>query len=240
MNDKDRIKIAVGCLLLVGTVVALFFAFRGGGGDDDDGPSKAPSKAPSQAPENLQAFTRDQKYPEGTKSEIGPNPPTQSKSQYANNVRFADQVYVKEFGGPFGSGKEYMTAMKGSQSSPGYGFRGTPPSTSLSTSKFDNYPSVYDNNGIIYRAIKGQTCTAEPMAHLMSMVIDTCDATCTKDNGCIGYHFNFTTGSCHTFGECDDLKKAGTNTKLFVKSQVYPAQKQPSPMLKGTGGLGAR
>lgn len=229
MNDKDRIKIAVGCFLLVGAIVALFFAFRG---SDDEG---------SKGPENLQAFTRDQKYPDGTKSEIGPNPPTQSKSQYANNVRFADQVYVKEFGGPFGSGKEYMTAMKGSsQSSPGYGFRSTPPSTSLSTSKFDNYPSVYDNNGIIYRAIRGQTCTAEPMAHLMSMVIDTCDATCTKDNGCIGYHFNFTTGSCHTFGECDDLKKAGTNTKLFVKSQVYPAQKQPSPMLKGTGGLGTR
>ena len=183
------------------------------------GPALIPLDDSTKKPENLQAFTRRQVYPEGTAMEIRPFPEKQTKEQRQNQVRFANQVYVKEFGGPYGSGKEYMQATK-SQSSPGYGFRSAPPKQSVSTDKYDEYPAIAHRRGVVYRSVATKACSAEPMDTMVSMILDNCDAECTHDNGCLAYHYDFTTGTCKTFGTCDSLVDSGKNTKLFVKSKA--------------------
>lgn len=166
--------------------------------------------------EKLNAFTRTQKYPDGTEMEIKPLV-QQTPEEKKNQVRFMDQVYVKEFGGPYGSGKEYMTAIK---SSPGFSHRQPPPKVSKSTDKYDEYQGFPNRHGVLYRGVDGQVCSSEPMERYMSMIVDSCDGKCTEDNGCIAYAYDFRNGQCFTYGECSSMKPASKLVKTYVKSIV--------------------
>lgn len=196
----------LGLVLVVAFVGWLVYdsLFRGSGGNS--GASK----------ESLNVFTRTQKYPDGTSMEVQPMP-SQTPEERKNTVRFMDQVYVREYGGPFGSGKEYMTAIK---SSPGFSHRKPPPKISKSTQLYDNYEGFPNRHGILYRGVGGQMCSSEPMERYMSMVVDSCDGVCTEDNGCIAYAYDFRNAQCFTFGECDSMKPASSMIKTFVKSIV--------------------
>lgn len=173
--------------------------------------------------EKLNAFTRTQVYPDGTSMEIDAIEP-QSPEQRKQMIKFADEVYVREYGGPFGSGREYMQALKGGgkiKSSEGYGFRPPPPDKSVFTEKYNEYPSFPDmKNGITYRGVNGKMCSEKEMDHYMSMSVDGCAALCSHDNQCMAYAFDFSNGGCKTFMQCASMKDAGKMTKTFVKSNV--------------------
>lgn len=170
--------------------------------------------------ENMQAFDGYQEAPAGVKPVPGPFP-QQTDEQRTKAIRFADKAYVKEYGGPFGSGRERMVPTGSKiKSSANYGFRPPPPNVSVSTQAFDQYPAVPTSNGIVYREIKGQTCTAEHMSSSMSMILDTCDALCSHDNQCIGFSYDFSNGNCLTYPSCEGTKPASKNSKLFVKSKI--------------------
>lgn len=170
--------------------------------------------------ENMQGFDGYQEAPTGVKPVPAPFP-QQTAGQRKKAIRFADEAYVKEYGGPFGSGKERMVPTGAKiKSSPGYGHRPPPPATSVSTQSFDQFPVVPTSNGIDYREIRGQTCTTEPMSSSMSMILDTCDALCSHDNQCIGFSYDFSNGNCLTYPSCEATKAASNNSKLFVKSKI--------------------
>ena len=181
---------------------------------------KPKCKENQKATDNSQLFDGYQDAPGGVKPVPGPTP-EQTADQRKRAIKFADNVYVKEFGGPFGSGRERMVPMgQKIKSSPGYHFRPPPPAKSVSTSSFDEYPAVPTSNGITYRELQGQTCTAQHMSSSMSMILDTCDALCSHDNQCLAYSYDFTNGNCLTYPVCEQTKSASRNSKLFVKSKA--------------------
>lgn len=201
-SDDKFVKVAIAGFLVIGTLlIAAAFIMR-------------------TKPESLQAFTDKQVAPEGVHFEAQPFP-EQTKEQREKAIRFADEVYVKEYGGPFGSGRERMVPIgQKIKSSAGYGFRPPPPPVSVFTNKYDQYPEVPTSNGVVYREILGSTCTAEHMSSSMSMILDTCDALCSHDNQCLAYSYDFSNGNCLTYATCDDLRTASANSKVFVKSKV--------------------
>lgn len=170
--------------------------------------------------EDMQAFDGYQDAPTGVK----PVPaafPQQTTEQRTKAIRFADKAYVKEYGGPFGSGRERMVPTGSKiKSSPGYGHRPPPPATSVSSQVFDEYPAVPTSSGIVYREVRGQTCAVNPMSSSMSMILDSCNALCSHDNQCLGYSYDFSNGNCLTYPTCDATKTASNNSKLFVKSKI--------------------
>ena len=170
--------------------------------------------------ENLQLYDGYQEAPEGVKTVAGPLP-QQMESQRKRNIQFADQVYVKEYGGPFGDGRERMVPMgQKIKSSDGYGFRPPPPDVSVSSNQYDHYPAVPTSNGITYRQVQGETCSAEHISNSMSMILDTCDALCSHDNQCLAFSYDFSNGNCMTYANCDSTIPATRNSKLFVKSKI--------------------
>lgn len=113
---------------------------------------------------------------------------------------------------PLGSKKHVI------KSSKGYGFRPLPPPKTVTTQRFNAFPAVQSGKRE-YRVVENNVCAAEPLMTKMDVVIDTCDAACSDDNGCIAYTYEFSNGTCKTYGSCDQTRPVQAMINLYAKSK---------------------
>lgn len=105
------------------------------------------------------------------------------------------------------------------KSSPGYKFQSKPPPTSITSNRFNAYPPLQSGKHV-YRVVENQICNAAPLMKKMDTIIDLCDAECSNNNNCIGYSYEFSNGTCTTFGSCDSTSPVQSMLNLYVKSSI--------------------
>ena len=175
-------------------------------------------------------------------------PKHQSYDQREIEIKKASMDYIKQFGGPFGEGEtaykpfkekekfqvelpEFKQTIKQGaieegpkfqlniKSSKDYGFLPPPPTKSITSKAFSNYPSQKSAAGpFLYNVITSKTCSVEPQNHMIGMIVDTCDSLCSHDNQCMAYNYDFSNGDCKIYTSCDGLKDSAKLSKLFVKN----------------------